>query len=182
MPPAARELGQVVQGRIRKQPGPHSTENAKAEPGLGTGDSGDSPTQIATQRSRGNFHFNSFQGSFVLENHQKPEGNGCLLKRTMAEKSGESTPRREMVGNSPTQGNSNALRKQIDSFWCNLRDLEIAVFTGGIGNKTQYDEPKNKMFGWENSAGHPQNDLWDFMRVPGNLWGEASLSNMIVDT
>ena len=36
----------------------------------------------------------SFQGVFFLENHQKPLGNGWVLKRTMAEKIGESTPRK----------------------------------------------------------------------------------------
>ena len=36
----------------------------------------------------------SFQGSFFLEHHQKPWGNGDrFLKGTMAEKNGESTPR-----------------------------------------------------------------------------------------
>ena len=35
----------------------------------------------------------SFQGSFSLESHQTPGGNGWFLKRTMAEKNGESTPR-----------------------------------------------------------------------------------------
>ena len=37
----------------------------------------------------------SFQGSFFLENHQTqtPWGNGCSLKRRMAKRLGESTPR-----------------------------------------------------------------------------------------
>ena len=36
----------------------------------------------------------SFQGSFFLENLQKPRENGCFVKRTMVEKNGESTPRK----------------------------------------------------------------------------------------
>ena len=38
-------------------------------------------------------YVHSFQGSFLLENHQKPWRNSWCLKRTMAEKNGESTPR-----------------------------------------------------------------------------------------
>ena len=43
-----------------------------------------------------------FGGSFFLENHQKPWGNGWFLKRTMADKNGELTPRVFLCRNLPT--------------------------------------------------------------------------------
>ena len=78
----------MLQRRIRPENQVAPSLSARAEcKNQGPGRGGTQPRRV----SRATFHFHSFQGSFFSGNHQ--EGKPLVLKRTMVEKNGESTPR-----------------------------------------------------------------------------------------
>ena len=73
-----------------------------------------------------------FPGILFLENHQKPWGNGWLLKRTMAEENGESTPRTRVAWFTTKKEETKALAPHCQRLVCEERP-----FRGGLASRAK---------------------------------------------